>query len=185
MFPTLKHSFIDLFIIIYSYLVALSLQEEQKKQVESCKEWEQFKHETGMEDLTDEELAKRLQEEEDNRYASQRQQNEDQQQHQQQPQQQPHHRGGQQIHPNSQNSSLQQRRSTNGGSEDSENGSNKSKSKNVSLFSLILIQFEAIVEKLVLNDLLLFSVYNCLIVTFRSYLREFRLGDKYRQGITA
>jgi hypothetical protein len=135
LFLTLKHSFIDLFIIIYSYLVALSLQEEQKKQVESCKEWEQFKHETGMEDLTDEELAKRLQEEEDNRYASQRQQNEDQQQQQQQqPQQQPHHRGGQQIHPNSQNSSLQQRRSTNGGSEDNENGSNKSKSKNVSLF---------------------------------------------------
>ena len=116
--------------------MALSLQEEQKRQVESCKEWEQFKHESGMEDLTDEELAKRLQEEEDKRYA-QRQRNEQQQQPQPQSQPessptQPHLRGGQQVHPNSQNVGPQQRRGTNGSSEDSENGSNKSKSKNVS-----------------------------------------------------
>lgn len=82
-----------------------------------------------MEDLTDEELARRLQEEEDKRYA-QRQRNEQQQQQQSSPPQ-PHLRGGQQVHPNSQDIGAQQRRATNG-SDDSENGSNKSKSKNVS-----------------------------------------------------
>ena len=49
------------------YLLALTLQEEDKKNVDKYKEWEQFKVETGMEGLTDEQLAKRLQEEEDGR----------------------------------------------------------------------------------------------------------------------
>ena len=114
--------------------MALSLQEEQKRQIESSKEWEQFKHDEGMEDLSDEQLAKRLQDEEDKRFALQRQRNEQQssgQQQQQSPPPQPqHHRGGQQVHPNSENPGLQ-RRGTNGSSEDSENESNKSKSKNV------------------------------------------------------
>ncbi|CAG2108771.1 unnamed protein product, partial [Medioppia subpectinata] len=122
------------------YLVALSLQEEHKRQIETSKEWDQFKHESGMEGLTDEELAKRLQEEEDKRYAQMRQNEE--QQPQPQPQQQPPHLRGAVVHPNSQNISLQQRRSTNGSSEDSENdGSNKSKSKNVSLIAIHLIEY--------------------------------------------
>lgn len=49
------------------YLLALTLQEEDKKNVDKYKEWEQFKAETGMEGLTDEQLAKRLQDEEDSR----------------------------------------------------------------------------------------------------------------------
>ena len=120
--------------------MALSLQEEQKRQIESSKEWEQFKHESGMEDLSDEQLAKRLQEEEDKRYSTQRQRN-DQQPQQPPAPQQPLHRGGQQVHPNSQNLGLQQRRGTNGSSEDSENGSNKSKSKNVCLLIYYWMRF--------------------------------------------
>lgn len=52
------------------YLLALTLQEEDKKNVDKYKEWEQFKAETGMEGLTDEQLAKRLQEEEDGRLSA-------------------------------------------------------------------------------------------------------------------
>ena len=52
------------------YLLALTLQEEDKKNVDKYKEWEQFKVETGMEGLTDEQLAKRLQEEEDTRLSA-------------------------------------------------------------------------------------------------------------------
>lgn len=52
------------------YLLALTLQEEDKKNVDKYKEWEQFKAETGMEGLTDEQLAKRLQDEEDSRMSS-------------------------------------------------------------------------------------------------------------------
>ena len=52
------------------YLLALTLQEEDKKNVDKYKEWEQFKVETGMEGLTDEQLAKRLQEEEDGRLSA-------------------------------------------------------------------------------------------------------------------
>lgn len=52
------------------YLLALTLQEEDKKNVDKYKEWEQFKVETGMEGLTDEQLAKRLQDEEDSRLST-------------------------------------------------------------------------------------------------------------------
>lgn len=52
------------------YLLALTLQEEDKRNVDKYKEWEQFKVETGMEGLTDEQLAKRLQEEEDGRISA-------------------------------------------------------------------------------------------------------------------
>lgn len=52
------------------YLLALTLQEEDKKNVDKYKEWEQFKVETGMEGLTDEQLAKRLQDEEDCRMST-------------------------------------------------------------------------------------------------------------------
>lgn len=52
------------------YLLALTLQEEDKKNVDKYKEWEQFKVETGMEGLTDEQLAKRLQDEEDSRMST-------------------------------------------------------------------------------------------------------------------
>ncbi|CAG2170062.1 unnamed protein product [Oppiella nova] len=116
--------------LVIIYLVALSLQEEQKRQMESCKEWETFKHDSGMEGLTDEELAKRLQEEEDKRFALQRQNEEQQQQQQQQPSPhapQPAHIrvGGGVVHPNTP-PNPHHRRGTNGSSEDSENdGSNK------------------------------------------------------------
>ncbi|XP_015792983.1 ubiquitin carboxyl-terminal hydrolase MINDY-2 [Tetranychus urticae] len=46
------------------YLIALSLQEEQKKEFEKEKEWENFKTENGLNELSDEEFARRLQDEE-------------------------------------------------------------------------------------------------------------------------
>lgn len=51
------------------YLIALSLQEEYKKEVENMKEWEQAKLESGFEGLSDEELARKLQAEEEARIA--------------------------------------------------------------------------------------------------------------------
>lgn len=47
------------------YLLALSLQEEYKKELEQVKEWERDKVESGMVELSDEELARRLQQEEE------------------------------------------------------------------------------------------------------------------------
>lgn len=47
------------------YLLALSLQEEYKKELEQLKEWERDKVEGGMVQLSDEELARRLQQEEE------------------------------------------------------------------------------------------------------------------------
>lgn len=52
------------------YLLALSLQEENKKDAEKYKEWEQFKTESGLDMLTDEELAIKLQAEENERAVS-------------------------------------------------------------------------------------------------------------------
>lgn len=49
------------------YLIALSLQEEYKKEVEQMKEWEQSKVDSGLEGLSDEELARKLQAEEETR----------------------------------------------------------------------------------------------------------------------
>lgn len=49
------------------YLLALSLQEENKKEAEKFKEWETFKTKEGLDRLTDEELAIKLQAEEDER----------------------------------------------------------------------------------------------------------------------
>lgn len=46
------------------YLIALSLQEEQKKEFEKEKEWETYKSENGLNELSDEEFARKLQEEE-------------------------------------------------------------------------------------------------------------------------
>ena len=46
------------------YLIALSLQAEQKKELEKQKEWKNYKVRSGLNDLSDEELARRLQEEE-------------------------------------------------------------------------------------------------------------------------
>lgn len=51
------------------YLIALSLQEEYKKEVEHMKEWELSKADAGLEGLSDEELAKKLQAEEEARVA--------------------------------------------------------------------------------------------------------------------
>lgn len=125
--------------IFFSYLVALSLQEEQKAQSESSKEWEQYKHESGMEGLTDEELAKRLQEEENSRY-SQKQLQEQQQQQQQLVHQQSnqlinqHQRMYNSQSTNDENyapqNSLHRRTPNSPG--DSDNNGSKSKSKNVS-----------------------------------------------------
>ena len=50
------------------YLLALSLQEEYKKELEQLKEWERDKVESGMVQLSDEELARRLQQEEDDKH---------------------------------------------------------------------------------------------------------------------
>lgn len=68
------------------YLLALSLQEESKKAAEKVREWEHFKTASGMEGLTDEQLAARLQAEEDAQTAAlvNRQQQQQQQLHQQQ-----------------------------------------------------------------------------------------------------
>lgn len=52
------------------YLIALSLQEENKKESAADKEWEMFKSEAGMEGLDDHELAKRLQMQEDKQTAA-------------------------------------------------------------------------------------------------------------------
>ncbi|RWS13118.1 hypothetical protein B4U79_03794 [Dinothrombium tinctorium] len=60
------------------YLIALSLQEEAKKESETEKEWENFKVEAGMEGLSDEELARRLQLEEEKRYQKLQQQQQQQ-----------------------------------------------------------------------------------------------------------
>ncbi|RWS28399.1 hypothetical protein B4U80_07982 [Leptotrombidium deliense] len=62
------------------YLIALSLQEEAKKESETEKEWENFKIESGMEGLNDEELARRLQIEEERKYQKLQQQQQQQQQ---------------------------------------------------------------------------------------------------------
>lgn len=50
------------------YLIALSLEKEQTKQLQQSEQWDEYKERAGYSELTDEELALKLQKEEDERY---------------------------------------------------------------------------------------------------------------------
>jgi hypothetical protein len=50
------------------YLIALSMQEELKKQLQQSEQWDEYKQRAGYSELTDEELASKLQKEEEERY---------------------------------------------------------------------------------------------------------------------